>query len=142
MTEGHLPAFTGLLKEERLASKKKGGPASITGYMSTVLQFQNMYIGTTVPPYPFMQHVLRSYKRWEKDGFAQEKVQGVIPASDMQAIWRQGMKIYYLDTIQNLAMIKFAYSINGLDESSILYVATNDVHLRVRSASHLVVSLL
>lgn len=72
VTEGHVLAFIGWAKKERIAGHRH--TASIPQYISAVRSIHKMYTETEVPPFPFMDVVLRSYRKWEEAKFPNETV--------------------------------------------------------------------
>lgn len=86
VTEAHFVAFIGWLAAERTAGRRRVSGNSIPQYLSAVRQMHLLVVGTPVPSFPFVWHVLRAYRRWEEDNFPLPAVRGGIPADLVQQI--------------------------------------------------------
>lgn len=129
MTEGSLVAFIGWLRLERDRNGRKAGAASLPQYLSAVRQMQLVLTGEQVPPYPFLNHVIRAYKKWEEEQHPSEEIRCGIPADSVQAIWALGMQSTSSMEVRDCCACVFAYCFNGLRESSVMSLLESQVTL-------------
>ena len=127
VTEAHFVAFIGWLYEERRVGRRRIGSSSIPQYFSAFRQRQLTTAGNPVPDFPYVKHVLRAFSRWEEQEFPVASVRVVINASQIKAIWELGMTSQNRNVIRDAAMCVFAYSLNGLRESSVASLLANNV---------------
>lgn len=120
VTEAHFVAFIGWLTLERGRGGHQICSSSVPQYMSAVRQMQLTLTGVSVQSYPFVQHVLRAYKRWEEDKLPMSSVRCGISADSMQRIWGLGMSTTSIRMLRDTAACVLAFCFNGLRESSVL----------------------
>lgn len=80
---------------------------------------QMMYVGDELPAFRFLKHVLRSYAQWEEEGFRIGR-QMWIGSDGSSEIWQLGMDTNKVSFLRVCELVVFAYSFNGVRESSFL----------------------
>jgi len=126
-TEAHFIAFVGWLTSERESGRRSVSSTSLPQYFSAVRQMQITLIGIEVPQYPFLQHVIRAYERWEEQNYPATEVRCGISATMIQAIWGLGMSTSSPSILRDCAMTLLSYCFNGLRESSVVSLQAQNV---------------
>lgn len=134
MTEGHAIAFIGWLKEERVLGRRRVASASVPQYLSAVRTMHKLYVGQPSPALPFLDVVLRAYKKWEEYKFPAAEVWCGVTADIMQKVWHHGMHTDHLKTLRDCSMLAFTFCFNGLRESSVLSLLEQKVWLQGTNA--------
>lgn len=129
VSEAHLVAFIGWLASERVAGRRHVSSRSIPQYLSAVRTMQTLALGTPVPSFPFVWHVIRAYRRWEEHHYPAPEVRCGVSASLLQQIWGLGMKTSSVSLLRDAALCVFAYCLNGLRESSVVSLPAANVNL-------------
>jgi hypothetical protein len=129
VTEAKLLGYIGCLTRERECGRLLVYSSSLSQYVSAVRSKHLMLIGTPVPPYPLLPHVLRAYQRWEEKRFPMLEVRLGVSASITQLVWTAGMcPDVVLSTVHDCTAVALAFCL-GLRESLVLSLQTTDVEL-------------
>lgn len=148
VTEAHMVAFIGWLKLSRERGERCVSSRSIPQYLSAVRRMHLTLTGIAVPAFPYLDIVIRAYRKWEEGTFPQASVRCGLSADILQRIWALGMSSDDRDTVRECAACVFAFCFNGLRESTVMSVLCQNVtltddgiHVRVsmckgREASH------
>ena len=76
--------------------------------------------GVEVCPYPFVQHVMRAYKRWEEDHFPMATVRCGLSTKVLKRIWGLGMSTSSFSVLRDSAVCVLDFCFNVLREISVL----------------------
>lgn len=90
-------------------------------------------LGYAVPEFPLVPAVIRAYRRWEEENHPLRKVRCGITATVMKKIWGLGMSTTSPSVLRDAACCLFAYCLNGLRESSVLTMLTDNVTVDAQS---------
>lgn len=129
VAEAHIASFVGWLSLQRQAGRRSLATASTPQYFGVVRQIQVALTGIPVPHYQFLTHVIRDHEKWEGDTYPQPDVRMGIDGTTIQKLWDHGMTSSIPSMLRDSTVYDFAHCFNGLRESCILSLRTENVEI-------------
>lgn len=86
-------------------------------------------VGVPLENFPFVDVVVRAYRKWEEENYPQHEVRVGVSAETMLAVYQLGMESVDLRTVRDCAALTFAYCFNGLRESSTMSLKESNVSI-------------